>query len=102
MKPTFALLLLLLSCVAINAADPAAICARRLSKDDNGGGKSIDFDITPLVQGWQNKVWPNYGLMLTLDDGSDSNVHFHSREASNADAKPKLMLYYGTAAPKNP
>jgi len=41
--------------------DPNPIAARRLSKDDNGGGKSIDFDITPLVQGWQSKVWPNYG-----------------------------------------
>jgi len=82
--------------------DPMPVCARRLTKDDNGGGKAIDIDVTPLVIGWQNKALPNYGLLVTLEDGSDTNVHFHSREAQDESARPQLHLYYGAAPAKNP
>lgn len=82
--------------------DPRAMCGRRLTDKDRGEGKTIDIDVTPLVQGWQMKRVPNYGLLLTLENDSDVNAHFHSREAGNAAQRPQLLLYYAARAPKNP
>ncbi|MCW8130688.1 MAG: putative Ig domain-containing protein [Planctomycetota bacterium] len=48
---------------------------------------------------WQAKRVPNYGLILTLEDASDMNIHVTSRENGT---KPKLLLYYASAPPKNP
>lgn len=80
--------------------DPMAVCARKITQKDAGEGKTIDIDVTPLVQLWQTKRFPNYGLILLLEDGSDMNIHIHSREA--AGNQPKLQLYYASAPPKNP
>lgn len=78
--------------------DPQAISARKIVAKDGGEGKVLDFDVTPLVQAWQAKRMPNFGLILTLEDTSDMNIHVHSREGA---AKPKLLLYYASAPPKN-
>jgi len=78
--------------------DPNAIAAVRIAKE-SGAGQSIDIDVTGLVQAWQSKTVPNLGLLLTLEDDSDSNVHVYAREGAT---KPKLMLYYTTPMPKIP
>jgi hypothetical protein len=80
--------------------DPVAICARKITQKDGGEGKTIDIDVTPLVQLWQAKRFPNYGLILLLEDGSDMNIHLHSRESGGS--APKLQLFYASAPPKNP
>ena len=80
--------------------DPAAVCARRIGKDDGGEGKTIDFDVTPLVQAWQSKAALNLGFILLLEDTSDMNIHVHSRQATDASKRPKLALYYAAPPPK--
>jgi hypothetical protein len=82
--------------------DPNAFCARKMTKNDAGEGKVIELNVTPLVQAWQAKTIPNFGLLLTLDDGSDMNIHFHSKESAEADKRPQLLLYYGATPPKIP
>lgn len=77
-----------------------ASCARKLTKDDHGDDKVLDFDVTPLVQSWQVKAVPNYGLLLALDEGSTSNVHFNSRRGPEPGKRPQLLLYYGAAPPR--
>ncbi|MBI3828682.1 MAG: DNRLRE domain-containing protein [Planctomycetes bacterium] len=80
--------------------DPLPICGRHLTKKDEGkGGKSIEIDVTPLVQGWQAKRIPNYGLALTFAADGDSYARFFSKDSANA---PQLQLYYASAPPKNP
>ena len=80
--------------------DPNSAAVRKFVKKDDGEGKVIDIDVTALVQGWQTRQFTNYGMLLALDD-DETNVHFHSREASDAAKRPKLLLYYGAAPPKN-
>lgn len=83
---------------------PQAYGGRNLTSEDKDrkkGGKVIDFDITPLVQGWQTKRTPNYGLVLALEKGSKTYAHFHSKE-SKAAMKPTLELYYTTRPSRNP
>jgi hypothetical protein len=78
--------------------DPVVSCARRLGREQ-GKNQNIDVDVTALVQGWQTKQYPNYGMLLTLEEGSESYARFFSRESENP---PKLSLYYAAPAPKNP
>ena len=81
--------------------DPQPACGRKLTKNDGGEGKTIDIDVTSLVQAWQTKQAFNCGLLLVLDD-EDTNIHIHSKEASDPAKRPKLLLYYASAPPKNP
>ena len=78
--------------------DPAVSCARKLGREQ-GKNQSIDIDVTALVQSWQTKQAPNYGMVLTLEEGSDTYARFFSRESENP---PKLSLYYAAQPPKNP
>ena len=78
--------------------EPTVACARHLGREQ-GKNQHIDIDVTTLVQGWQNKQYPNYGLLLTLEDGSEAYARFFSKESENA---PTLGLYYAAPAPKNP
>ncbi len=78
--------------------EPVVSCARRLGREQ-GKSQHLDIDVTPLVQGWQNKQYPNYGMLLTLEDGSEAYARFFSKESENA---PTLNLYYAATAPKNP
>ena len=80
--------------------DPVASCARKLTKDDGGENKVLDFDVTQLVQAWQAKAVPNYGFLLTLDEGSTVNVHFHSHRGPEPEKRPQLLLYYGAPPPR--
>lgn len=82
--------------------DPNAFCARKMTKDDAGEGKVIEILVTPLVQAWQAKTIPNFGLLLTLDDGSDMNIHFRAKEFADADKRPQLLLYYAAPPPRIP
>ncbi|HTL53950.1 MAG TPA: DNRLRE domain-containing protein, partial [Planctomycetota bacterium] len=53
------------------------------------------FDVTALVQGWQNKSIKNYGLIILHEPGSNNYQRFHSREfASN---RPMLWISYSGA-----
>ena len=79
--------------------DPVASCARKLGRE-SGKNQTVDIDVTALVQGWQTKQYPNYGCVLTLEDGSETYARFNSKE-SGANG-PQLSLYYLATAPKNP
>ncbi|HTL51430.1 MAG TPA: DNRLRE domain-containing protein [Planctomycetota bacterium] len=64
---------------------------------DAGGGKErlYSFDITTLVQGWQNKSIKNHGLMIMNEPGSDIMLRIHSREATAN--RPHLLIGYTAA-----
>lgn len=80
--------------------DPLPISGRHLTKKDEGkGGKTVEIDVTPLVQAWQAKRVPNYGLVLTFAADGDSYARFLSKDSTNP---PQLQLYYASAPPKNP
>jgi hypothetical protein len=81
--------------------DPQPVCVRKLTKADGGADKSIDIDVTTLVQAWQAKQFFNCGLILILDD-EETNVHIHSKDSPDAAKRPKLLLYYASQPPKNP
>lgn len=50
------------------------------------------FDITGLVQGWQNGAIKNHGLVILHDAGSDNYQRFHSKEFPNN--RPMLWISY--------
>jgi hypothetical protein len=81
--------------------DPQPVCGRKLTKNDGGPDKTIDIDVTTLVQGWQAKQFFNCGLELILDD-EETNIHVHSKDGPDASKRPKLLLYYAAQPPKNP
>lgn len=67
---------------------------------DAGGGKDrwYCFDVTTLVQSWQSKVLPNYGLEIMNEPGSDIMLRIYSRESDKN--RPHLLISY--AAPIQP
>ena len=58
------------------------------------------WDVTRLVRGWLDGVYPNHGIMLKCTDGNSVTQRFHSSDAADADLRPKLSIMYmsGTTA----
>ena len=53
----------------------------------------ISWDITGLVSGWVNDVFPNNGLAL-VPESSNANAYFDSSDATNPALRPKLTVTY--------
>jgi hypothetical protein len=56
-------------------------------------GMFYDWDVTSLVAGWVNGVYPNDGLILLVPYGSSQNT-FASSNSSAAAERPKLTVTY--------
>jgi len=56
-------------------------------------GDVIEWDVTDLVQAWVNGTYDNYGLVL-IGGYADPVEEFRSKETSNSDDKPKLVIEY--------
>ncbi|MBO8159586.1 DNRLRE domain-containing protein [Thermosyntropha sp.] len=57
------------------------------------GWVEMEIDYS-LVQSWYNGCCPNYGLLLKCDEPCNSLIGFYSREFSDPDYWPRLMIYY--------
>ncbi|MCZ7644172.1 MAG: DNRLRE domain-containing protein [Planctomycetota bacterium] len=65
------------------------------------GTKTVELDVTALVQAWQGGRIPNYGLaLLNVDNDSKTTARPFSREADEDAKRPKLILYW--AQPPQP
>lgn len=81
--------------------DPAVIATATVSQATALPGDVFQWDITPVVQGWLNGTFPNFGLVLRdiTADGSFRGVRFGSREAKifnvpGAVDGPRLVLTF--------
>ena len=53
----------------------------------------LNFDITALCQGWLTGEFSNFGLMLSMEvEGVNNLVGFKSREETNSEYWPKLIV----------
>jgi hypothetical protein len=79
---------------------PAAATPVVESMTGDPSGKTIDFDVTSLVQGWQAGQYPNCGVMLAItDNDSATNARPYSHADASNENRPKLILYWN-AQPK--
>jgi hypothetical protein len=60
------------------------------------GGDFCSVDITSLVQGWVNGIYPNYGLLLEQD--LTSVTTYPSSEESIIELRPQLEICYITSS----
>ncbi|MGH7144012.1 MAG: DNRLRE domain-containing protein [Planctomycetota bacterium] len=75
---------------------PEAYGGADLAKDAGGPKERwYSFDITRLVQGWQNGAYKNNGLEIMNEPGSDIMLRIYSREA--AKNRPQLLIGYSQA-----
>lgn len=59
----------------------------------NPSTSSFNFDVTDLVQAWDNQTIPNYGwIIYTWTDYC--SLEFHSDDASNINYRPVLTIDY--------
>ncbi|MEI6764882.1 MAG: Ig-like domain-containing protein, partial [Bacteroidota bacterium] len=60
-----------------------------------------DFSIVPLVQGWVNGTFPNYGLLVQQVEagGSSEDLTFGTSENTTSGNRPKLTVTYFTSLP---
>jgi hypothetical protein len=82
--------------------DPNPVAATPIIESMTGdpSDKTIEFDVTALVQGWQTSQYPNFGVMLAItDNDSSTNARPYSHAEANNDKRPKLILYWN-AQPK--
>lgn len=53
------------------------------------------IDVTGLVRGWINGVWPNYGIMLRgQESGYDNLKRFYSANSTSSSRRPWLIVEY--------
>jgi hypothetical protein len=52
----------------------------------------LDLNVTSLVSEWYKATYPNYGLMLTGEEGN--GVHFHSDRGADPSLYPALTVSY--------
>lgn len=65
-----------------------AFATEKITNDNTG--QFVEWDVTPLVQQWQQGNWPNQGFFLRTVDGS--NVSFSSRDAQQPEGRPQLVI----------
>ncbi len=68
-----------------------------------GGEKRRPFliDLTSIARQWAAQPARNQGVVLMLEKGCGAQLRFRSKEHADADARPKLLLYYKKAADRN-
>lgn len=66
---------------------PFAVASIIVKKD----AQAVEWDVTGLVRDWAAGKLPSKGFLLRNLKGS-GNHRFHSREADDADSRPRLML----------
>ncbi|HYF49988.1 MAG TPA: DNRLRE domain-containing protein [Planctomycetota bacterium] len=82
---------------------PAAATPLLDSQTGEAAGKTLEFDVTQLVQAWQSGAAQNFGVILiNADNESDSTTRPYSREAEKADDKPKLILHWANPPKRDP
>ena len=54
-----------------------------------------EWNITPLVQGWVDGSYPNYGVALIAAIAGMSGERFYTSDESNLDRRPSLVVTYG-------
>jgi len=82
---------------------PAAATPLLDSQTGEASGKTLEFDVTALVQAWQSGNAQNYGMILiNSDNESDSTTRPYSRDADKADDKPKLILHWANTPKRDP
>ncbi|MCH7229043.1 SdrD B-like domain-containing protein, partial [Haloferula sp. A504] len=70
--------------------DPVATWTTNVTSDD-----PYDWTLTPLVQGWVNGAYPNYGVIMRLpDQATDVEHEFYTREEGTESRRPKLAVSY--------
>jgi hypothetical protein len=60
---------------------------------------SVEWDVTALVRGWADGIYPNSGFLLAPVDGARP-VAFASRKADASELRPRLQLEFADAPPK--
>ncbi|MBI3829939.1 MAG: DNRLRE domain-containing protein [Planctomycetes bacterium] len=83
--------------------DPVPIGGTYIFDEQTGddAGKTVEFDVTGLVQAWQMDRMPNYGfILLNTDNDSKTTARPFSRDCKDDAKRPKLILYW--AAPPKP
>lgn len=83
--------------------DPAPIAGTYIFDEQSGddAGKTVEFDVTALVQTWQTDRLPNYGfILLNTDNDSKTTARPFSRDCKDDAKRPKLILHW--AAPPKP
>ena len=72
--------------------------------DELGGessGKTIEFDVTALVQAWLAGQ-PNFGMcLLNVDNDSNTTCRPFSRKAKNPADRPQLTIYFANPPKKS-
>lgn len=84
--------------------DPAASAGAYVLDDQTGddAGKTVDFDVTAVVQAWQTGRVPNFGFMLMNTDGdSKTTVRPFSKDAKEDAKRPKLILSWANPPKPN-
>jgi hypothetical protein len=82
---------------------PAAATPLLDSQTGEASGKTIEFDVTPLVQQWQSGQQPNYGMILiNSDNESKTTARPYSRNDTNDGNRPKLVLHWASAPKRDP
>jgi hypothetical protein len=78
--------------------DPVPAAATPIPDEIQGeaSGKTIDFDVTPLVQAWQSGQ-PNCGLILiNADNDSATTFRCYSKNDKTEGNRPQLTIYFAT------
>jgi hypothetical protein len=65
----------------------------------DGSDMWFGLDITPLVQSWVNNPDANYGLVIKGSGTASVEYAISSREAENADKRPRLYVQYSPSSP---
>lgn len=84
--------------------DPAPAGGTYVFDEQSGddAGKTVDFDVSALVQAWQSGRAPNYGLILLNTDGdSKTTARPFSKDAKDEAKRPKLILSWANPPKPN-
>jgi hypothetical protein len=63
-----------------------------LNPGDPTGTYELDLDVTALVNEWYKGTYPNYGLILTGEEGN--GLHFHADRGADPTLYPMLNVHY--------
>ena len=62
---------------------------------DDDSEKSVEWDVTKLIQEWINGTYKNHGFYLTVTNGNGP-IEFRSREFNDNNQKPVLIINDGS------
>lgn len=73
-----------------DGSDPYASTTMNLKDHRCPGAFPVAIDVTSLVKEWHNGVFPNYGLLLTGEEGN--GLHFRADRGSDPSLYPTLAV----------